>query len=46
MLERIRIRAGRGKFDLNTGHGVDVEIFEPAKKNLRIQKYPDTYNLY
>ena len=25
---------------------VDVEIFESAKKNLRIQKYPDTYNLY
>ena len=29
------------KFNLNTLY-VDVEIFESGKKNLRIQKYPDT----
>ena len=29
------------KFNLNT-LCVDVEIFEPGKKNVRIQKYPDT----
>ena len=31
-----------GKFDLNIRILVDMEIFESAKKNLRIQKYPDT----
>ena len=30
-----------GEFDLNTLR-VDGEIFEPEKKKLRIQKYPDT----
>ena len=30
-----------GKFDLNTPR-VDVEIFESAKDDLRIQKYPNT----
>ena len=31
-----------GKFDYWIRIRVDVEIFESAKKNLRIQKYPDT----
>ena len=32
-----------GKLDLKILRiRVDVESFEPAKKNLRIQKYPDT----
>ena len=30
-----------GEFDLNTLR-VDGEFFESGKKNLRIQKYPDT----
>ena len=30
-----------GEFDLNT-FLVDVEIFEFGKKNLQIEKYPDT----
>ena len=30
-----------GEFDLNTLH-VDGDFFESGKKNLRIQKYPDT----
>ena len=33
--------AWTGEFDLNTLR-VDGEIFESGKKNLRIQKYPDT----
>ena len=31
-----------GKFDYGIRTRVDVEIFESAKKNLRIKKYPDT----